>query len=90
MAYTVTIQATNYCPVSSVVTYSPIYVSDYPAPDFTITPNNTICQNTQIQLTNTSQNVFEIVNGVCDSTIYSVWIIEPSTGWSIVSGSLGN
>lgn len=87
-SFSATIQASNPCQTSSA-TVVPIYVSEKPTTDFSISPNDTICVNSNLTVTNTSLGNSYITNGVCN-TGNSIWTISPVTGWTISGGSLGN
>lgn len=83
------IVAQNPCGTSAVGVV-PIYVSTPPTPDFTIPTNG--CTNTRICLNNTTTGGFEN-NGnsnSCNTNPKFVWTISPSTGYTVVSGSIGN
>lgn len=83
------IVAQNPCGTSAVGVV-PIYVSTPPIADFTIPTNG--CTNTSICLNNTTTGGFEN-NGnsnSCNTNPKFVWTISPSTGYSVVSGSIGN
>ncbi len=81
------IVAQNPCGTSAVGVV-PIYVSTPPVADFTIPTSG--CVNTNICVTNTTTGAFENNGNVCDSSPKFVWTITPSTGYSVVSGSIGN
>ncbi|TKB96790.1 PKD domain-containing protein [Pedobacter cryophilus] len=88
-SFSVSVIATNPCGSSggSVV---PIYVSQKPKSNFTISPKKTICINTEVTLVNTSLTSNNVsTTGQC-TTGKSVWKISPSNGWTIVSGNLGD
>ena len=87
-SFSATIQASNPCQTSSA-TVVPIYVSEKPTTEFIISPNDTVCQNSDVTFTNTSLGNTFINNGVCNNG-NSIWTISPSTGFTISSGSLGN
>ncbi|MBA0884210.1 PKD domain-containing protein [Flavobacterium undicola] len=83
------IVAQNPCGTSAVGVV-PIYVSTPPVADFTIPSNG--CVNTNICINNTTTGGFEN-NGSsnsCNTNPKFVWTISPSTGYTVVSGSLGN
>lgn len=83
------IVAQNPCGTSAVGVV-PIYVSTPPVPNFTIPSNG--CTNTSICLNNTTTGGFTN-NGnsnSCNTNPKFVWTISPSTGYSVVSGSIGN
>ena len=85
------IEATNYCPSTSSAAVVPIQVSDSPIANFEIVPNDSILQNSTLEIVNTSPLALHINNfGECDSTSNIVWGISPSTGWSVLTGTLGN
>ncbi|WP_432670630.1 PKD domain-containing protein [Flavobacterium sp. SM2513] len=81
------IQASNPCDQSSA-SVVPIRVSTPPISNFTI-PANPICVSSQICFTNTSLDGQTSTSTGC-SDAKMVWIILPSTGFTLGSGSLGN
>ncbi len=91
-SFSASISASNPCQSSSAGVV-PIYVSQKPDASFTTSPGDTICQNSTITFTNTSQNGNSVSNGQalgnCTNGKF-VWKITPATGWNIASGSLGN
>ncbi len=83
------IVAQNPCGTSAVGVV-PIYVSTPPVANFTIPSNG--CVNTDICINNTTTGGFEN-NGSgnsCNTSPKFVWSISPSTGYTIVSGTIGN
>ena len=82
------ITAINAC-ASSAATVEPIQLSSKPQPNFTFI--NPACVNTNINFTNTSL-VGKFVDpsppSDCDTTSYPEWTITPSTGWTLISGSM--
>ncbi|HRO18048.1 MAG TPA: PKD domain-containing protein, partial [Ferruginibacter sp.] len=87
-SFSASIEASNPCS-RSVVQVVPIYVSEKPNPDFTISPRDTVCTSNTVTLTNTGGGASNNNNGVCLPG-KSVWQITPSTGWSLLGGTLGN
>lgn len=87
-SFSASIQASNPC-ASSTASVVPIYVSQKSNPTFDIAPNDTVCVTNNVTFTNTTGSNSDISNGICTPG-KSVWKITPSTGWTIVSGSLGN
>ena len=87
-SYSASIQASNPC-ASSTATVVPIYVSQKSTAQFTISPRDTVCVNTNVTLTNATGLNSSIDNGTCTPGKV-VWQITPATGWSITSGTLGN
>ncbi len=91
-SFSASISASNPCQSSSAGVV-PIYVSQKPDADFTVSPGDTVCQNTTVTFTNTSQvgNTVQSgqANGTCTQGKF-VWKITPATGWTLVSGSLGD
>lgn len=87
-SFSATIQASNPC-ASSSATVVPIYVSEKDTSDFSISPNDTVCVNSNVTFTNTTGDNYNIDNGVCTPG-NAVWVITPSTGYTITSGTLGN
>jgi PKD repeat protein len=86
-AFYVRIVATNPCN-SSAITIEPIRVSTKPIANFT-TSTNKICLNKNISFSNTTVAGSFITNNACSTTTKSNWEIYPSTGWTVLSGSLG-
>ncbi len=86
-AFNASIQASNPC-ASSTAIVVPIYVSEDVSPTFTISPNDTVCVNTPVTITNTTGSNYSIDNGTCN-TAPIIWTISPSTGYTL-SGTLGN
>lgn len=87
-SFSASIEASNPCS-RSVVQVVPIYVSERPNPDFTISPRDTVCTSNTVTFTNTGGGASNNNNGVCLPG-KSIWQITPSTGWSLLSGTLGN
>ena len=87
-SFSAAIQASNPC-ASSTATVVPIYVSQKSTAQFTISPRDTVCVNTNVTLTNATGLNSSIDNGICTPGKV-VWQISPSTGWTITSGTLGN
>jgi gliding motility-associated-like protein len=86
-SFSATIEASNPCDVS-LGTVVPIRVSEPPIVNFTI-PQTTICSNNQICLTNTTTGGEIPTNASC-GTPKLVWLIFPSTGFTLNSGTLGS
>jgi len=84
-SFSATIQASNPC-LTSAATVVPIYVSGKPTAAFT---GDTVCVNSLATITNTSVNN-SYVNPPNCTTGRFVWTITPASGWTIVSGNLGN
>ncbi|MEO9004357.1 MAG: PKD domain-containing protein [Ginsengibacter sp.] len=86
-SFSASIVAANPCN-SSAATIVPIYVSEKPKALFKVAPNDTICINNLLDLTNLSKSS-SAYNGTCtDGSI--IWSVSPATGWSINKGNLGN
>ncbi len=69
-----------------------IRISKKPEADFSISPKDTVCENTTVTFTNTGslgQTVPTSGSGACTSG-KQVWEITPATGWSLVAGTLGS
>ncbi len=87
------VTATNPCLPNRNVIIDAANISQKPTANFSISPNDTVCVNSNITFTNTSfggvanpgQNL------TCDSSLSPVWNILPSSSgglnWSIVSGN---
>jgi gliding motility-associated-like protein len=65
----------------------PIRVSETPQAQFTVAPNDTTCVNTTVSFTD--QSIGLTAPG-CATAPRNIWSVIPATGWSIVSGTLGN
>ncbi|MEO8771581.1 MAG: PKD domain-containing protein [Ferruginibacter sp.] len=87
-SFSASIQASNAC-ASSTATVVPIYVSEKAPASFDIAPNDTVCVNTNVTLTNTTGANTNNDNGVCTPGKI-VWKITPTTGWTVTSGITGN
>lgn len=86
-SFSANIKAENPCGTSEVGVV-PIYVSTPPTANFTLPTKS--CINTQVCMTNTSTGAYENNGNNCNTSPKIIWSISPSTGFSIVSGSLGN
>ncbi|MFV5685886.1 PKD domain-containing protein [Flavobacterium sp. GB2R13] len=86
-SFSATIEASNPCDVSfgSVV---PIRVSAPPIANFTL-PKTTICLNTQTCFTDSSTGGAIATSSSCANPKI-VWIISPSAGYTLNSGTLGS
>lgn len=87
-SFSATIQASNAC-ASSTAIVAPIYVSQKSTPTFSIAPNDTVCTLNNVVFTNTTGANTVNVNGVCTLGKF-VWKITPTTGWTVVAGTLGD
>jgi gliding motility-associated-like protein len=83
-----TIQASNACASSSAIVV-PIYVSKKSNPLFSVAPGDTVCVGKTVTFTNTTLFNVDNQNGVCNFGL-AVWKITPATGWTLISGALGN
>jgi PKD repeat protein len=85
----VRIKAQNPCG-SSTATIEPITTNQIPVANFTISPDTIVCINTTVTFSNKSQDGATVDNnGVCDTTTANNWSISPTTGWTLVSSTLG-
>lgn len=64
----------------------PIRVSETALAQFTLSPNDTVCVNTTVTLTDQSLG---LQAPQCQAP-RRIWSISPGAGWTIVSGTLGN
>ncbi|MFN4083569.1 MAG: PKD domain-containing protein, partial [Bacteroidia bacterium] len=88
------IVATNPCG-SSTATFEPIQLSSKPIANINVFPNPA-CVNTIVNIQNSTiagRYIDPAVNipnsiGSCDTTYFNNWTITPSTGWSVISGTL--
>jgi len=84
----VRIKAQNPCG-NSTATIEPITTNQVPVANFTRSPDTIVCVNTTVTFSNTSQDGATVDNnGVCDTTTANNWSISPSTGWTLVSGTI--
>jgi gliding motility-associated-like protein len=84
--FTVTFEITNPCDSNAPTTL--VSSTQKPIADFTISPTNAAnayCVNNAISLTNTSKGYY---GTSCETNYNKTWIITPSTGWAINSGTL--
>lgn len=91
-SFFVRVVASNPCGVSTA-TIDPIQISEGPKADFTISPNDTICSNTNVTLTNTSKagkSIDSSPPNSCDTSFISNWVIEPAAGWTITNGNVNS
>jgi large repetitive protein len=91
-SFHIRIVAENPCGISAA-TVEPINISKKPVSDFEISPNDTVCTSQLITLTNNSiLGGYITTSGTiqCDTISPRNWVIKPSNGWNIVSGSLGS
>ena len=88
--YFVKITAKNPCAESKII-LQPITTSIKPTAIFVELPQNKSCINSTVKFSNTSKDGV-IVNsfGDCDKKTQNNWLISPSNGWIITSGSLGD
>lgn len=70
----------------------PIYVSDKPKAQMTITPTDTACINQTLTITNSTPLTNNVENGTCTPIkfIWRVRSLTPGGAWVLSSGSLGN
>ena len=68
----------------------PIYVSLSPVAQFTVTGNDTVCQNTTATITSQSSDGQYDIKGNCAVNAYLLWQITPATGWTLSSGAFGS
>jgi len=86
-SFSAVIVASNPCATTSAAVV-PIYVANKPVPSFAISPNDTACVNTTVSFTNDGVNGSP-GGGDCSSG-KQIWSINPATGWTIISGPLGD
>lgn len=84
----------NPCDLTSV-SVIPIYVSGKPRPSIRVNPSNVVCTGspTSIQSTSSYGGIVTPTGGgnsTCDNVGKQVWILEPSTGFTLTSGSYGS
>ncbi len=86
----INIRAKNPCGFSDL-TIQPITTNIKPKAKLKVSPDSVACVNSILTFTNTSiAGVVVDNNGVCNNLTKNNWVISPSTGWNIASGSLGN
>ncbi|SHK98637.1 PKD-like domain-containing protein [Flavobacterium xanthum] len=86
-SFSATIEASNPCDVSFGIVV-PIRVSTPPIANFNM-PKSELCTNSQICFTNESIRGSTATSASCIASKV-VWIISPSTGFSLNSGQLGS
>ena len=86
-SFSASIVASNACGVSAV-NVVPIYISTSPVVDFLLQKTIT-ATNAQINISNTTTGYVN-VGANCSIVPKIVWIITPSTGFTLKSGTLGN
>lgn len=87
-SFSATITASNPCD-QSIATVVPIRVSDKPRPDITVQPKDTVCVQNNINISATNGSGKYVTSGGCQNGTI-VWNILPASGFTVVSGSLGN
>jgi len=87
-SFFVRIVAANACNTSTGLAV-PIYISVKPVAGFTISPSNNVCANTPVTFSGNGSSTKTASSSGCTNGS-SVWIVTPSTGFTIQSGSLGN
>lgn len=70
----------------------PIYVSDKPKANFSISPRDTICETQSVTFTNTGLAGNNVENGSCmpGKSIWKISSTTPGASWTVLSGVLGN
>jgi large repetitive protein len=88
-SHMLTIRATNPCSASGSIAEA-IFVSSKGVTRLHVTPHDTVCVNTTVAFTNGSTNGYGVTStGQC-LPAKGVWKVTPATGWSLVSGNMGN
>jgi gliding motility-associated-like protein len=88
-SFFVRIVAANACNTSTGLAV-PIYISTKPVAALTISPSNNVCANTSVTFTGNGSSAKTASSSSCTNGS-SVWVVTPSTGFTIQSGStLGN
>jgi len=85
-SFYVSIVASNACETSTGFA-APIYVSDAPIANFSISPSSPVCVNTVVNFTGNATSIKVASNSGCANS-QSIWSITPSTGWVLQSGSV--
>ena len=86
-SFSASIIASNVCGVTAV-NVVPIYISTSPVVDFSL-QKTVVSTNSSVNLTNTTSGYVN-VGANCSIVPKIVWVITPSTGFTLKSGSLGN
>ena len=86
-SFSASIVASNACGVSGV-NVVPIYISTSPVVNFSL-PKIITPTNSPVNITNTTTGYVN-VGANCSIVPKIVWVITPSTGFTLQSGSLGN
>jgi|GEM_PF-444134 len=87
-SFSVNILASNPCG-KSAVSVVPIYVSKQPIASF-LSSDTIACTNTPVCLDNTSTGASLASATGCDKGYKIIWVISPSAGVTLNSGTLGN
>ncbi len=87
-SYFVRIVAANACATSTGLAV-PIFVSEKPAADFTISPSSPVCVNTNVSFAGNGSTAKTATNTGCTPGL-TVWTVTPSSGFTIQSGTMGN
>ncbi len=90
--FNILVNGINGCsPTGTIVSVGPMSISTETQPSFTTNPENTICVNSNVVLTNTSFSGENVDTDFgCDSTYGRYWEIIPNNGFSVLIGSLGS
>lgn len=89
-SFFVRMQAVNQCNSSTIIV-DPITINSKPQANFSISPDTVVCVNSNVTFTNTSIGGALVSNSnLCDSTNIPNWVITPSTGHTVVSGTEGS
>ncbi|MFN9355011.1 MAG: hypothetical protein ACK567_13960, partial [Chitinophagales bacterium] len=87
-SFNLKITASNSCG-SSTQTIEPIQISTKPKANFSISPDTIVCVNNDLVFTNTSiRGKYINSSNSCDTSNFIEWAISPSTGWSVISGTM--
>ena len=85
-SFYVSIVASNACETSTSFA-APIYVSNAPVADFSISPSSPVCVNTIVNFSGNASSIKVASNSGCTNS-QSIWSITPSTGYVLQSGSV--
>ncbi|MBC7382119.1 MAG: hypothetical protein H7296_03890, partial [Bacteroidia bacterium] len=94
-SYYLKITAINLCGASTN-TVDPIQLSSKPIARISVSPDSIACINTPVSIFNSSiagRYILATANtaglaGVCDTNYFKTWSILPSTGWTLLSGTM--
>ena len=87
--FSVDLVITNPCGTATSQV-APVYVSTKNNSGFLIAPDTMVCQNIDILVIDTTAFGVNAQSPLCDSIVARYWVVDPNSGFSVVSGYLGD